>query len=197
MAFKVKIIAPQLPKNLRRRVPERIMHREMKRAANEGAEVGTRVMARVSPLAVGTLRQSWLAGIRPARIFGRTAVAVVSSGGIVALVWDDGTNNHPFPPVPASGTPALGVWIRRKLGSSAFVQEDDGTRRSADLNNERDMKKIAFKIGAAIRSRGLPNPSNPRARAKGLYTRAWRAVRPELERFQRRMVQRLVDLYGE
>lgn len=170
-----------------------VIREERIRAVNEMVLFLSRLMFEVSPRAIGILSQAWKAGMSPARVLGEDVVgraAALGAGGLEALVWDDGAKPH-FPPVrkPPS-SPALGTWIRRQLGSIAHVFRG-GKKVPANLSDPGHIREIAFAIGRKIQKRGLPNPSHPKGFKKGLFTRAFRASKPELDRIQERMSARI------
>ncbi len=113
---------------------------ESKRAINEANFSVRETMVRASPFGgTSLLKQSWL--IRVAQSVGRKIVgSVVAKGSIAANVIEKGARPH-FPPVGAPGTtPALGVWIRRKLG----------------ITDPTQIRQTAFAIGRKFRRRGIP-----------------------------------------
>lgn len=195
MAFRVKIETPALPPGLREGVPQQIFDRERIRAVNESVLFLTQLMFEESPTSIGTLGAAWLAGKDPARKVGQDVIGravAAGAGGIEALVWDEGTRKkNPFPPVrkpPAQS--ALSTWIRRTLAGEAKIFRG-GKQVKADLRKPGHIREIAFALSRAIKQRGLPNPQDPFGRKKGIFTRAFKAARAELDRILDRMAARI------
>lgn len=194
MAIRIVLEPVSIPPVLERRgLAEQIMREERIRAVNEMVLLISRIMFEVSPRALGTLERAWKAGMVPAQVQGDNVVGKVvalGAGGLEALVWDEGARPH-FPPVrrpPAS--PALATWIRRQLAGDARIFRG-GKKVPADLSDPGHIREIAFAISRKIKQRGLPNPRHPKGFKKGLFTRAFRALQPELVRIQERMAERI------
>lgn len=161
MALTTTLELEDLPPSLRRGKAREIFRRLAKKAVNSAMTITRNRMVGISQHGgTGGLRQGWL--IEAARVLGGRLGPVegsVRNQTVQALVLDEGADPH-FPPAgpnpPASGTPALGVWIRRVLG----------------ISDEREIRRKAFVIGRAIRRRGLPG----RRSQLGKFSRLWRAL---------------------
>lgn len=200
MAIRFKLEPVSIPPILERRgLGEQIVREERIRAVNEMVLLLSRIMFEVSPRALGTLERAWKAGMVPARVQGDNVVgkvAALGAGGLEALVWDEGARPH-FPPVRRPpGSPALATWIRRQLAGEARIFRG-GKKVPADISDPGHVREIAFAISRRIKQRGLPNPRHPKGFKKGLFTKAFRAARPELDRIQERMVQRIQSRFSK
>lgn len=153
LAIKLKFLAPLIfAKKYQAVVVE-----ESKRAINKSTLQLRETMVLASPFGgTSLLKQSWIT--RPARVLTGRKVRgrVVAKGSVAANVIDKGARPH-FPPVGAPGTtPALGIWILRKLG----------------ITDDRQIRKTAFAISRKFRRRGIP--------AKRTFTIAFRASTGEI-----------------
>ena len=131
-----------------------IAKRESLRGVNESSVIMREVMVQASPFGgTSNLKQSWQVVPAGTITTGIVGGGTVAKGSIAANVMETGAVRH-FPPVGAvGGTPALGVWIRRKLG----------------VTDPNEIRQVAFFIGRKFKKRGIP--------AKRIFSRAFRANR--------------------
>lgn len=135
--FKLKFKG--LPEGLQPGAFQLAVVQESIRATNEALVETKNKMVQVSPFGgTALLRQSWQ--IEPARRSGRLVIGrVTAAGSVAANVLEDGAEPH-HPPVGEVGTtPALGVWIRRKLG----------------ITSPEAIRQVAFAISQNMSIRGI------------------------------------------
>lgn len=189
MVFAVTIKPPPLPRGLRN--VRSIIEQEQRRTVSLMALRLKKEMvdASLAVKSLGTMANSWQVDPAPARIVGNLAISGVKAagaGGVEALVWEKGTRSgrHPRPPT-RPGSP-LRRWVAAKLGITARAE------------NRRVAFAIArsIKFGGLKRGKGLPNPSNPGNRRRGLFTRAQKRALPDLRMFGKQMRGRIIRRLG-
>lgn len=153
MAFKVNFEV-EIPSGLEKGAPAQIVREEAMRTVGELLIITKNRMQQESQFGgTNALRTGWtIRGPRFETAIGGVA-GEVGNPTVQALVIDEGAKPH-FPPVGPN--PALGTWIRRRLG----------------ITNPREIRRKAFVIGRAIQRRGLP----ARTSQKGKFTRTFRAL---------------------
>ena len=132
MVLRVEIKPPELPDILKGPLAKSIIKQESIRAVNESTIKIRDRMIEVSPVALGTLRGSWIT------VPARTKVGGVEGSTLTSqaqgIIIDEGARPHRPPPQN------LEPWIRRKLGISGI----------------KEVKKAAFLVSRKISRRGLP-----------------------------------------
>jgi hypothetical protein len=160
-----------LPEFLQGNVAENIMRDERIKAVTTASALLENRMKAVSPNSTGRLRDSWQ--IMKTVDNGKTTTGGTKTSVNYALVWDNGTEKNPFPPM--EGEPALGSWIRKELGLSG-------------AKSQRDMRSMTFIIGRAIKARGLPSDPSK----KGIFTNAFNAMESTLRAVQEAMIANII-----
>ncbi|KKM70796.1 hypothetical protein LCGC14_1437150 [marine sediment metagenome] len=197
MAFQVSLDFEGLPDALKAEAPASLVQQEAIRAVNEGTIIVGNAMREASPLgAIGALRAGW--DRIPATVKGKIVRGKVTNPTVQANVIEKGATQH-FPPVRPDGEPALAAWIRRALPrkTTPFVIETIGkkkVRRPANLSDPEDVRKIAFKIGQAIQSRGLPSRQG---KPKRFFTRIFRKLESQITAIMKEMEQRITERLSE
>ena len=173
MVFGFQIELIRIPKLLQAGVARETIAREFKRALNEASILIRRRMITASPFGgTGLLREAWQT--IAAREIGTFLfeATVVTIGSWAALVIERGAKPH-FPPVgPPGTTPALGTWIRRKLG----------------LTDPAKIRRAAISIGRKFKSQ----PRKPQR----TFSKTLVAATPIVRRAMVRAQQRLARIVG-
>ena len=136
-----------------------IARRESLRGVNESSVMIREVMVQASPFGgTSNLRQSWQVVPAGTVIAGTVGGGTVAKGSIAANVMETGAVRH-FPPV--GPTPALGVWIRRKLG----------------ITDPSKIRQTAFAIGRTFKKHGAPTRGGQKVAPSKRFSKAFRANR--------------------
>lgn len=190
MVMEIRIQPLELPGVLKPGGAKRIFAQETKGVINEASTIIKPAMVAVSPFGgTNVLRRSWQ--IVPARQETLDVIAggvrSTGPGSVAAIVIDEGADPH-FPPVGETGEPALGTWIRRALPqlTNPFIVTKEG-RRPADVDDPKDVRKLAFAIGRAINRRGFPRPGGQ----TGTFSKAFRKLTPTIVRIMNQLGPRI------
>ena len=173
MAFRVSLDFEGLPKVLEPGQYADIVRQEAMRAVNESLILEKNALVIASPSGgTNALRTGWQ--ISPAVARSELVQGAVTNATVQAAVIEEGARPH-FPPVGPTGEPALGVWIRRKLG----------------ILDPKKVKQVAFKIGRAIANRGLPRLGG---RPKRFFSRIFLRLEPRVRSIMDAMARRISRL---
>ena len=177
MAFNVSIGFDGIPEAVQTGPFANVVREEAMRATAEGLVVLKNGLVKASPFGgTGALRAGWI--IVPPVERAKVIRGTVANATVQANVIEKGTpRKNPFPPVARTGEPALGVWIRRNLGES----------------DPKEVRKLAFLIGRAIKKRGLPGP---RGLPKRFFSRIVRVQEPQINTIMEGMAKRINERIG-
>ncbi len=176
MAFQVSLDFEGLPDALEPGSPAAIIREESKRAVDEGLIVLKNGLVKASPFGgTNTLRTGWQ--IQPAVPQPKRTAGSVTNATVQASVIEKGAKRH-RPPSGPTGEPALGVWIRRKLG----------------ISEPKEVRKAAFLIGRAIKKRGLPSVQGL---PKRFFSKIVRILEPRVDAIMETMSQRITERLSE
>lgn len=163
MPISIRFAVPDLPPELQDVALK--IRAESVRAASEGAVMLRGRMVEASPVGgTALLRNSW--EVDPPLAEAKAVTAGTRTTAVQAIIVDEGARPH-FPPPRA-----LSQWVRRKLG----------------IVEPQDLRRTSFRIGRAIKRRGLP--------ARRVLSRAFEAARPEIDRIFDQMQARVAQALG-
>lgn len=189
MPFRIEATGQRVPP-LDKRPDQEFQELARREVAVASIEVRN-TMRRVTPTGgTGLTRQGWQ--IQAPKRRGQTMAGRVFNSTVSAIVLDQGAKPH-FPPAGSllkvgrglrgrkqgrttrtlETEPALGQWIRRVLG----------------IVDDEEVHRVAFLIGRRFRAQGI----EPRR----IFTDAWRALRPELDRRMRELGDKLIAKISE
>lgn len=175
MPFQVSIGFDGVPEAAKAGPFANVVQEEATRATNESLVVLKNGLVKASPFGgTGALRTGWQ--IQPANARGKRVTGTVANATVQANVIERGAKRH-FPPVGPEGEPALGIWIRRKLG----------------ITDPKKVRKAAYLIGRAIKRRGLPGVQGL---PKRFFSRIVRILEPRIEAIMEAMAQRITERLG-
>lgn len=188
MVFDIKIKAPKVPRSLRGNVPRGIFNQEIRLGIGRASTIMLKAARQAIPSVTGKTAKGW-DRLKVRRRGKRIRGGVINRDptAIVAHVLEKETRRNPRPP---SG--ALDEWIRRSGLSFTLKDKKGGTSRAADMGKLRDIRKLGFVIGRAIKSRGLPRRG---VRIK-IFTRALKQARPKVKAEINKVVARIVRRFG-
>ena len=188
MVFDIKIKAPKLPRSLSGNVPRGIFNQEIRLGIGRGSTIMLKVARQAIPSVTGKTAKGW-DRLKVRRRGNRISGGIINRDptAIVAHVLEKGTKRNPRPP---SG--ALDEWIRRSGLSFTLTDKKGGPKRAADLGKLRDIRKLGFVIGGAIKRRGLPR----RGVKTKIFTRALKRATPKVKAEINKVVTRIVRRFG-